>query len=262
MNAPAPDHTGRGLDSLMRMDGRGAVVTGGANGLGLAIAQRLAEQGAGVILADLDLDAAEAAAERINASGGRAAAALVDVRDSDQVSAAADQAIALFGGLHVWVNNAGIFPPADPVDATTEEFDEIMRVNVTGVHHGCQAAVRRMKEFGGVIVNLSSTGGYRGAGAYSASKWAIRGITQGLAGRVGRDGIRVVGVAPTLVVTPGTSRAREKLGPFMEGLAASLPLGRVGVPDDIARVVAFLASDAAAFVTGITVPVDGGELSH
>jgi NAD(P)-dependent dehydrogenase (short-subunit alcohol dehydrogenase family) len=142
-----------------------------------------------------------------------------------------------------------------------------MAVNVTGTHLGCQAAARHMIAAGegGVIVNLASTAAFRGAGAYSASKWAVRGMTQGLAARLGPHGIRVVAIAPTMVATPGTTTVREaggdRMTQFFEGLVAALPLGRAGVPDDIARVAVFLAGDAAAFVTGVTVPVDGGELA-
>ena len=178
----------------------------------------------------------------------------------------ADRAVRELGGLHVWVNNAGIFPAAHPVNATAEQFERIMGVNVTGTHLGCQAAAQRMiAGGGGVIVNLASTAAWRGAGAYTASKWAVRGLTKGLAARLGPHRIRVVGVAPTMVATPGTAAVRERGGAavaqVLDDVVADLPLGRPGVPDDIARVTLFLVSDAAGFVTGVTVPVDGGELA-
>jgi NAD(P)-dependent dehydrogenase (short-subunit alcohol dehydrogenase family) len=114
----------------------------------------------------------------------------------------------------------------------------------------------------GVIVNVASTGAYRGAGAYAASKWAVRGMTKGLAARVGPLGIRVVAVAPTAVETPGIEAVRRGgAGHAVDALLRKLPLGRAGTADDVARVVIFLASDAASFVTGVTVPVDGGELA-
>ncbi len=257
----AADVSGRPLAELLRLDGRGAVVTGGARGLGLAIAQRLAEAGAAVLVADIDADAAAAAAAELP---GDALALALDVRDPDAMAAAAAHAAEAFGSLDVWVNNAGIFPPAHPLRASKEEFERILEINVTGTQLGCQAAALQMAGRG-VIVNIASTAAYRGAGAYSASKWAVRGLTSGLAAQLGPDGIRVVGVAPSLVATPGIAAVRDGGGQRIEdhfdAHVNRLPLGREGQPDDIARVVVFLASDAAAYVTGVTLPVDGGELT-
>jgi NAD(P)-dependent dehydrogenase (short-subunit alcohol dehydrogenase family) len=265
----SPDLTGVPMAALLRLDGRGAVVTGGARGLGRAIAERLAEAGAGVLIADADGDAAAIAAEEIaRASSARVEAAAVDVRDDAALRAVAGRAAEAFGGLAIWVNNAGVFTPAHPVTATAEEFERITSVNVTGVHLGCQAATEQMAGAGGgVIVNVASTAGYRGAGAYSASKWAVRGMTSGLAARLGPQGIRVVAVAPGFVPgTPGAdavmngggSGMARRIGDLVDGL----PLGRAGEPDDVARAVVFLASDAAAYITGVTLPVDGGELTR
>jgi NAD(P)-dependent dehydrogenase (short-subunit alcohol dehydrogenase family) len=265
---PAPDLTGRAMADLLRLDGRGAVVTGGAQGLGRAIVDRLAGAGASVTIGDLDGVAASEAARQAGAThGAQVTGVQVDVRDPRQVDSLATAARRWSGSLDIWVNNAGIFTAAHPVEATVAEFEAIMQVNVTGTHLGCQAAARQMAaNGGGVIVNVASTAAFRGAGAYSASKWAVRGLTQGLAERLGPQGIRVVGVAPTMVSTPGTRAVRESGGPQVERVLDSivdgLPLGRAGVPDDVARVVLFLCSDAAAFITGATIPVDGGELTN
>ncbi len=257
---------GRPLDELFRLDGRTAVVTGAARGLGAAIAGRLHEAGASVVLADVDGEAAEAQARELQRAGaGEASAAVVDVRDEEQLQELAATAVARYGAVDVWVNNAGVFPHIHPLRATPAEIESVLAINVMGTQLGCRAAAEAMMAGGrgGVVVNISSVAGFRGRGIYSASKWAVRGITSGLAAQLGRHGIRVVGVAPSLVPTPGIERLRGARGSRLhESLTAQpdRPLGREATADDIALAVAFLASDAAAFITGITLPVDGGEL--
>jgi NAD(P)-dependent dehydrogenase (short-subunit alcohol dehydrogenase family) len=263
----APEFATAPMAELLRLDGRGAVVTGGATGVGRAIAERLSEAGAAVVVADIDGDAATATAlELRDRFGGNATAATADVCAAEDMRRVARCAVAEAGGLHIWVNNAGIFPPAHPVTATRETVGQILDVNVIGTHLGCQAAVEQMlPSGGGVIVNVASTAAFRGAGAYAASKWAVRGMTSGLAAHLGKDGIRVVAVAPTVVTTPGTDEVRRRGGERMQQLfddaVGQLPLGRAAQPDDVARAVLFLASDAAAFITGVTLPVDGGGLA-
>ena len=264
---PAADVSRRPMAQLLRLDGRVAVVTGGAQGLGAAIAERLAEAGAAVVIGDLDEQAARVQARSLAARHHAASSGLrVDVCEASDVHALADHAVSAHGRIDVWVNNAGIFPPAHPVNASAAEFERIMAVNVTGTHLGCQAAAAHMCPAGrGVIVNLASTAAWRGAGAYAASKWAVRGMTKGLARRLGPSGVRVVAVAPTMVTTPGTAAVRATGGAAMDrvldAIVDDLPLGRAGVPDDVARAVVFLSCDAAAFITGVTLPVDGGELT-
>jgi NAD(P)-dependent dehydrogenase (short-subunit alcohol dehydrogenase family) len=248
---------------LLRLDGRCAVVTGAARGLGRAIADRLAEAGASVVLGDLDGPAASAAAEEIASAWDVPSVGVeVDVTDATAVEALGAAAVELAGHLDVWVNNAGIFPPAHPVTADSETVERILSVNVIGTHLGCQVATGLMGD-AGVIVNVASTAAFRGAGAYSASKWAVRGMTQGLAARLGPQGIRVVGVAPTAVETPGLAevRANGHMQRLHEALIERLPLRRAADADDIARAVLFLSSDAAAMITGVVLPVDGGELA-
>jgi len=266
---PAIDPSDQPLDRLLRLDGRVAVVTGGARGIGKAIANRLAEAGAATLIADLDAEPArEAAAEIGERTGARTLGTGLDVADPAGPEAVAAQAVEELGGLDIWVNNAGIFPAEalDPMTATAADFERILAVNLTGSYMGLQAAGERMAgSGGGVVLNISSTAAYRGAGPYSASKWALRGMTKGAAAALGPRGVRVVGIAPTLIETPGIDALRDTAGEETQRLLKSfeetLPLGRVGVPDDVARVALFLISDAAAFVTGVTVPVDGGELA-
>lgn len=245
---------------LLRLDGKVAVVTGAARGIGRAIAERLTEAGAAVLATDVDPDALSATVHELDE---HALGMPLDVGDPAQVNAVAERAVHDFGGLDIWVNNAGIYPASalDPTETGMAEFERVMHVNLTGTYLGVQACAHLMRD-GGVILNIDSTAGFEGAGAYSASKWAVRGMTKGLAPVFGPRGIRVVAIAPTLIETPGIEALRESpAGEMLANFVEGIPLGRVGVPDDVARVALFLVSDAASFITGVTIPVDGGALA-
>ena len=250
----------RSYAELLKLDGKVAVVTGAARGIGKAIAERLAEAGAAVIVTDVDEELVDAVCRDLH--GDHQLAARLDVGDPAGVNAVAERAVHDLGGLDIWVNNAGIYPVTalDPTETGMAEFERVLHVNLTGSYLGIQAAAHHMRP-GGVILNIVSTAAYEGAGAYSASKWALRGLTKGLAPVFGPKGIRVVAIAPTLIETPGIDTLRESAGELLEGFEEKIPLGRVGVPDDVAMVALFLVSDAAGFVTGTTIPVDGGALS-
>jgi NAD(P)-dependent dehydrogenase (short-subunit alcohol dehydrogenase family) len=262
-----PDVSDRTLAELISLRGRRAVVTGAARGIGAQIVRRLAEAGAAVVAGDLDGDVAGGVAEEVSALGGRAIGCGLDVSDSASLAAAADLAIAELGGLEIWVNNAGIFPTTGPaLDADDAFVDRMLHVNVRGTYAGAREAARRMAN-GGVIVNLVSTAGFKastGISAYVASKHAVVGVTKALALEFGPLGVRVLAVAPTIIDTPGV---REQMAPLkesgvdVEARVAANPLGRMGVPDDVARVVLFCCSDMAAFMTGSTVAVDAGSLA-
>lgn len=245
------------VQDLLSLEGKGAVVTGAARGIGRGIAARFAEAGAGVVAADMAFEE----------DNDDVVEVLADVTSLEDMRNCAEAAKKEFGSLDVWVNNAGIFPPLDPVDASEGDFERVVRVNLLGVQNGMQVAAQTMREegWGGVIINIASTAAYHYAGAYAASKWAVRGMTKGLAAVLGPSGIRVVAIAPTLVDTPGIKELRKTGGKPLEdqlgALESSLPLGRAGEVDDIAKAALFLASDAASFVTGVTLPVDGGELA-
>jgi NAD(P)-dependent dehydrogenase (short-subunit alcohol dehydrogenase family) len=262
-----PDVSDRTLAELISLRGRRAVVTGAGRGIGAQIVRRLAEAGAAVVAGDLDGDVAGAVAQEASAAGGRAIGCALDVGDTASLAAAADLAVTELGGLEIWVNNAGIFPTTGPaVDADDAFVDRMLHVNVRGTYAGAREAARRMSN-GGVIVNLTSTAGFKasaGISAYVASKHAVVGVTKALALEFGPLGIRVLAVAPTIIDTPGV---REQMAPLaeagldVEARVAANPLGRMGVPDDVARVVLFCCSDLAAFMTGSTVAVDAGSLA-
>jgi NAD(P)-dependent dehydrogenase (short-subunit alcohol dehydrogenase family) len=265
MAFPPPDHSQTPLAGLVSLAGRGAVVTGGARGIGAGIATRLAEAGAAVVVADLDGEAAMALAKQLAEEHGRPmVGAAVDVADEASVVALADLAAERLGRLDIWVNNAGIFPHTGPVaDADAALFERVLAVNVTGMFYGAREAARRMSG-GGSIVNLASITGFAaraGLTAYSTSKHAVVGLTRNLAKDLAPLGIRVNAVAPGLIVTPGvlSGSAGESRSAAAMASRPTAPLGRHGVPDDVARVVLFLVSELAAFVSGATIVIDGGD---
>lgn len=262
------DHSSRSLAELCSLRGRRAVVTGAARGIGASIARRLAEAGASVLLADLDTELATTTAGEVTAStGGVTDSTFIDIRDTASIVAAADRAVSTWGGIDIWVNNAGIYPTTGPaIDAADDFVDRLMEVNVRGTYACSREAARRMSN-GGVIVNLGSTAGFRaapGISAYSITKHAVVGLTRALALEFAPLDIRVVGVAPGPIDTPGV---QDQLAPLkaagldVEAIMSRTPLGRGGVPDDIARVVLFAASDLATWITGEVIVADAGYLA-
>ena len=273
MTGAFADVSAVGVADLLSLHGRRAVVTGGAQGLGRAIAARLAEAGAHVAIADLDADhAASAAAGIAEARDAEVIGVDMDVADSASVEAAAARVVDEFGGIDIWVNNAGVFPSASVLDMSDEQWDHVFAVNTRGVRNGAREAARRMPG-GGVIVNVVSTAGFRGTApglaAYVGSKHAVRGMTKQMALELAPRGIRVLGVAPTFVPTEGNMAAAAAALAAMGDAgfdASNMPsamsqslIGRVGTPDDIARVVLFAASDLATIMTGSTLLADAGE---
>lgn len=270
----APDPSGRPLAELLSLKGRGAAVTGGARGIGLAIARRLAEAGAAVCIGDLDLAAAEAAASSISSElGAEVHGRGLDVRQTSSVDRFADAAVEVLPGLDVWVNNAAIYPSAALVELGDAELEAVLDVDLAGMLRCARAAARAMlavpDRCGKAIVNIASISGLRGRrglSAYVAAKHGVVGLTKAMALELGEEGIRVLGVAPSVVDTPGMRERRagltgEELRAVEElerQLVDSIPLGRAGVPDDVARLVAVCASDLCAWISGTTIAVDGG----
>ncbi|WP_250032537.1 SDR family NAD(P)-dependent oxidoreductase [Paractinoplanes maris] len=264
------DVSSKSLTDLISLTGRRAVVTGAARGLGKAIALRLAEAGADLVIGDVEEELAVKAAEDIaRRHGVRVIGCAMDVTDTTSVQAVADRAVTDLGGLEIWVNNAGIFPSVPLLEMSDELWDTVLAVNTRGSFVGAREAARRMTDAGtgGVIVNIVSTAGFRGSApglaAYVSSKHAVRGLTRELALELAPAGIRVLGVAPSHVPTEGNIAAAAAAGIPAEELSTMAlmmtgPIGRPGVPDDIARVALFCASDLSAFMTGSTLLADGG----
>ena len=241
------------------LQGKVALVTGASRGIGRAIALRLARDGAAVAVNyATQVAAAQALVDEISASGGKAFALQADVSRVSEVAWMFDQTLTRYGKLDVLVNNAGLMF-VKPVTATTEaDFDRIFEVNVKGTFFGCQQAATRLAD-GGRIINFSSSTTARmmpGYAAYVATKGAVEQLTRSLAGELGprRITVNVVSPGPTETELFMEGKTPEQLG----GFARQAALGRIGQPPEIAEVVAFLASDAAGWVTGQNIRVNGG----
>lgn len=246
--------------------GKVAFVTGASSGMGLATAQAFAQAGAAVALVDIDRGQVERAAAELTAQGYRALAIRCDVTEEQQVADAVAATVAAFGGLDMAFNNAGIMlPPVDSADETAEAFDRIVAVNLRGVWASMKHELVQMRRQGsGAIVNCSSLGGLvggNGRATYHATKHGIIGQTKSIALQYGPLGIRINAVCPGTIATPMVEQmtARGELNP--EASAAGLPLRRLGRPEEIAAAVLWLCSDAASYVTGVALPVDGGHVA-
>ncbi len=245
--------------------GKTAIVTGAASGMGRAIAESFARAGANVLLADVNEALGEDVAQRIRTAGGSAMCRACDVRSEENVRAAVSVAVKEFGGLDVMVNNAAVLGDWLPIaDQSAATLDLVLDVNVKGVVYGMKHALAAMRpRRAGVIVNIASVQGFRvaypGAAFYAASKAAVVSLTKSAALENGGDGIRVVGIAPEPIDTPMLrSRAGNEWPPAVVGVT---PLARIGEPQEIANAVLWLCSVLASYITGATLPVDGGFLA-
>lgn len=254
---------------LTRLDGKVAIVTGAASGIGAASAAMLAQAGARVVVADIDGAGAERQAEAIRAQGGAATAVAADIGDDGSIRRLMEATLSAYGGLDILHNNAAATAISSTVDAPVElmdigVWDDTMRINLRGTMLCSKYAIPLMRaRGGGAIVNTSSAAAQAGAlsyTAYACCKAGIEGLTKYVAAQHGKENIRCNAIAPGLIVTPASSA-------YFAGEAGQMMLShhltpRLGQPDDIAHAVVFLASDAAAFITGQIINVDGGSLSH
>lgn len=249
-------------DSLLA--DRVAVVTGGAGGIGAATARLFAEHGADVVIADIDTDLADATAAAITESGGSALAVATDVRDPDQVARLARTVLDRFDRVDVLVNNVGhwLRHPGNFVETDPQLWDDLYRINLHHVFLLTHAFLPTMVErHAGAIVNVSSVEGLRGYPedpVYAAFKAAVIAFTRSLAVQVGNDGVRVNAIAPDVTESRQVPYSRWLTAEEQTQWPQWVPIGRMGLPEDQARAILFLASDLSAFVTGHTIPTDGG----
>jgi NAD(P)-dependent dehydrogenase (short-subunit alcohol dehydrogenase family) len=251
------------MKDMFKLNGKIAVVTGGAGGIGEALAMGLGTQGATVIVSSRNQEAIEKVAQQITAATGNQAVAIAsDVTDEASVQKMADAVVQKFGRIDILVNAMGMNIKRDAFEYPMEDWDKIFEVNVKGTMIACKIVGKVMRDQkSGAIVNLSSVRGIRGYtggnAGYCATKGAVELITKALALEWAPHNIRVNALGPALVITPGTKHIAEN-PELAKKYASAIPLGRIGMPEDMAGAVIFLCSDAAGFVTGQTIYVDGG----
>jgi NAD(P)-dependent dehydrogenase (short-subunit alcohol dehydrogenase family) len=256
---------------MYKLDGKTVLLTGGATGIGRRIATRLAEEGCDVGIVDINTEEAQRTSAMVKKAGRRSAVFKADVGDFDQASAAVGSFLKEFGRIDVLANNAGVISIGRVEETSVDEWRRVFRVNVDGVFHFCKAVVPHLvAQKAGKIINTASWFGKIGKphyAAYCASKFAVIGLTQSLAMELAPLRINVNAVCPGTIVETGMraiadQRSIEQGIPTSKERESLIPMGRVGLPEDIARAIAFLASDEAAYMTGQAINVTGGLWMH
>jgi|SRR5579872_974008 len=257
------------IQDLINLNGKTAIVTGGAMGIGFGIARRLAEAGANVVVADLNSEAGEQALKQLRDLGAKAGFIKADVSDSNDVDAAIDFAVKNYGSLDILVNNAGIYPVIPVLQLKPEDFEKILAVNLKSAFLFTKAAAEIMikQGRGGKIINITSIDALHpssiGLAVYDASKHGLWGFTKNSALELAVHNIQVNAIAPGGIATPGTG-AGKPTSPDIEAITKKflekIPMKRMGEPDDIGKVALFLASDLCSYMTGSQLVVDGGVL--
>jgi 3-oxoacyl-[acyl-carrier protein] reductase len=243
----------------VRLKDKNAIVTGAGQGIGRSIALKLAQEGADVVIAESNPDTGTRTAKEVEAQGRKALFISVDVANQKQVQAMVEQVLKAWKGIDILVNNAGFDRPGHLLKVKEEDWDAVLGVHLKGTLNCIQAVAPHMIEKGyGKIVNLSSVWGKRGAVSeisYSSAKAGIIGLTKSVARELGRYQINVNAILPGLILTPTIAKMAEK---YQNMIIENTPLRRIGQPEEVANVVAFLVSDEASFVTGAMVEVSGG----
>ena len=256
-----------------RVEGKNAIVTGGAMGIGLGIATSLVDAGANVLIVDLDGDAARTAANGLEGRGTKVAWMEIDLTRDHAGEEVVSRCVEEFGSIDVLVNNAGIYPQMPMLEMTPEVFDRVYTLNLKALAFACQAAAKAMVDTGdgGAIVNIGSIDSFHpsmvGLAAYDASKGGVLMFTKNLALELAPHGIRVNMIAPGGITTPGVSKplqgsgmTPEQMEQMIATFTALIPLQRFGEPQEIGTAAVFLASPAASYITGTSLVVDGGRL--
>ena len=258
------------MAAASRLNGKVAIVTGAAAGIGRATAVRFAAEGARLVAADVDATGLERLAAQVNGEFGTGIRTVVaDVSRDADARAIVDAAVTAYGGVDVLVANAGIIPLGTLAESTPEDWDHVMGIDGRGMFLTCKYAVAAMRETGrgGSVVCLSSISGMagqKGQATYGPAKFVATGLTKHLAVELAEHGIRVNAVAPGTINTERVQRLPDEPGgpEYLGAIVAQHPMGRLGDPDEVAAAILFLASDDASFITGAVLPVDGGFLAQ